>query len=145
MKKFSTSFLMFILFGCSNIRSVYVDRVIDLNDKSVNYAIEKAKAKNVENSIIYFTNGFVNDTIELVNGNKNIFKLPIETIDQLGLAKVQTVDNTKEVKINIKLSKPLKFVLNPIELKKHKFIYISRVQFKNKIIIEYTNIVKRFL
>jgi hypothetical protein len=136
---------MFILFGCSNIRSVYVDRVIDLNDKSVNYAIEKAKAKNVENSIIYFTNGFVNDTIELVNGNKNIFKLPIETIDQLGLAKVQTVDNTKEVKINIKLSKPLKFVLNPIELKKHKFIYISRVQFKNKIIIEYTNIVKRFL
>jgi hypothetical protein len=94
---------MFILFGCSNIRSVYVDRVIDLNDKSVNYAIEKAKAKNVENSIIYFTNGFVNDTIELVNGNKKIFKLPIETIDQLGLAKVQTVDNTKEVKINIKL------------------------------------------
>ncbi len=145
MKKISFSLIVIFLIGCSHIKSIYVNQDLNLNDKSVQYALEKAKAKNEDNSIIYFTNGFVNDTIELENGNQNLFTLPIETIDQIGLAMVQIVDNTKEVKINIKLSKPTKFALNPLELKNHKFIYISRVHGKNKFIIEYTNSVKRFL
>lgn len=80
MKKYLSFISIIIFMGCSNIKSIHRDGTLDENNQSVKYILNKLGAKEIDKSIVYFTNGFEGDTIELVNGQDIIFKLPIKTI-----------------------------------------------------------------
>jgi hypothetical protein len=145
MKKYLYFIPIIIFMGCSNVKSIYNDESLDTNNQSVKYILDKLNAIESDRSIVYFTNGFEGDTIELVNGEDVIFKLPIETKPQLGLAYAKAIFNEKEVKINIQATKPVKILLNKKGLKKHKFIYISKSDSKkDQYLIEYSNLKRDF-
>jgi|GEM_PF-5143987 len=145
LKKYLGFVTIIIFTGCSNVKSVYRRETLDANNQSVEYILNKLDAKEIDKSIVYFTNGFEGDTIEMVNGQDLIFKLPIETIPQLGLAHAKAISNEKEVKINIQTAKPILILLNGKELKEHKFIYISKEYSKrNRYLIEYSNLKRDF-
>lgn len=146
MKKYLIVILIIISAGCSNVKSIYRNNTLDINNRSIVQILEKNNGKENNKSIIYFTSGFDGDTIELINGSKTLFKLPIKTINQIGLANLETVLNDQEVKINILSARPVWFILNKEKLKTSKFIYISKEIFKNnKYVVEYSNLKKDFL
>lgn len=145
MKKYVLFILMLV--GCNNIKTVYHKSTLDINNKSIQQILEKAEAKEPSKSIVYFTSGFEGaDIVELLNDDKILFKHPLKTINEIGLANVETVSNEKEIKINILSNKPVSFVLNRKKTRNYKFIYISKEIFKaDKYIIEYSNLKKDFL
>ena len=146
MKKHLIIVLIIIFAGCANVKSIYRDNTLDVSNKSIEQILEKTKAKESNKSVVYFTSGFEGDTIELINGDKILFKLPIKTINQIGLANLETVLNDQEVRINILSAKPIRFLLNKEKLKTSKFVYISKEIFKNnRCIVEYSNLKKDFL
>lgn len=144
MKKYII--LILILASCKNVKSIYTESSLEVSNKSIQQILEKTNAKETNKSVVYFTDGFTgNDTIMLKNGNEIIFRHALKTIDQIGLANVKTVSNDKEVRIDVFSTKELTFVLNTKQLKKFKFIYISKNLINDKYIIEYSNRKKDFL
>ena len=141
MKKVITIILLIIAsFGCSNIKSIYKKETLDINDQAINYILNKLDAKQSSKSVLFFTTGFIGDSIELKNENNVIFKLSIETISQLGLAHVETISNENQLEITIQSSNPIKIFLNESDLKKYKFIYISKSETKkHQYLVEYSN------
>jgi hypothetical protein len=145
MKKFIYIFSLFIFFGCTNVKHIYVLQDLDVNNKSVQNILDKFKAKENNKSIIFFTSWFEKDTVELINGDNLIFRKPLNTVAQLSFTTLGVVLNDEKVTINILTKKPIKIILNQEELKKHKFIYISRDAFnRKKITVEYSNIKRDF-
>lgn len=145
MKNFFLFFFLILIFGCTNVKIIYTNQRLNIEDVSTVNILKKAQAENKDKTIICFTNGFKNDTIELTNGKEILFKLPIQTIDQLGLAMIKTVNNNEKVNITFYSSKPIKFNLNDNDLKKYKFVYVSKKNCKsNKFIIEYSNKKRNF-
>jgi len=141
MKKVITLILLIIAsFGCSNIKIIYKKETLDTNDQATKYILNKLDAKQSSKSVLFFTTGFKGDSIELKNENNVIFNLPIETLSQLGLAHVETISNEDQLQINIQSPNPIKIFLNESDLKKYKFIYISKSETKrHRYLVEYSN------
>ena len=132
--------------SCSNVKSTFSNDKLNMEDKIIQYKIKKAKAEESNKSILFLTSGFENDTIQIINGKEVLVNEPLETIAQLSLTTVQTVNNEEEVKINILSKKPTRISLNTGKLKTHKFIYIKRDIFnRKKYLVEYTNQSRNFL
>lgn len=136
-------FITFGLFfiGCSQVKNLFDHGKLDTTDVSIKDILHKFNAENKNQTLLYFTTGFKNDTIVLQNGKEILFDLPIETIDQLGLSIIEKIDNRFDVNITVKLQKPIKIRLNKI--KNYKFIYISRI-INRKFLVEYSNLKRDF-
>lgn len=146
MKKIACIYLIILCSSCSNIKSVYTDSELDINDRSTNVLIEKFKAEEENKSIVIFTTWYENDTVKLTNGKNVLLNEAIETTPQLGFSEAKTVLNDESVEIHISTPKQTTIVLNSEKIKNYKFIYVSRDTFKRqKYTVEYSNILKKFM
>lgn len=137
--------LSLLLYSCKNIENVYGKEKLDSTNKSIQFVLEKFDAKEANQSVVYFTSWFENDTVQMINGKDTIMNRILKTVPQLSLTAVERVLNDKKIEIIIKAEIPLKIVINQKKLKQYKFLYITRDAFKRgKFILEYSNNDKNF-
>lgn len=145
MKKMILLINSFFLLNCSGIHRVYENNNLDLNNKSTQYVVEKFDAKENNKSILFFTSGFEGVNIKIVNGKNEILEEDIETVHQIGFATLKTINNDFPVDVFISSNQEKLITLKKEDLKKNKFIYISKnIEKKNNYKVEYSNSVKSF-
>ena len=141
MKNLSFTFILFLLFGCSNVKSKFLNEVPDFNK----YMLEKLDATESNKSLIFLTAWFEKDTVQIINGEKMLRNEPTKTISQLSLAVAQVVENDKDVTIKVLSKQETQITLTKNNLVKYKFIYISRsLDNRKKYLVEYTNKIRYF-
>lgn len=146
MTRFLIALLIMLLFSCSSVHQIGDNSKLDIEDSIIQYTLKKADAVDDYKAIIFFTVGFENDLVELINGDNIIFHDSISTLDQLGLARTVVINNKKRVSIKMESSNKLEFILNRNKLLNYKFIYISKnIDEKQKIKVVYSNKKKQFL
>lgn len=131
--------LLLLLCNCSNIKSLYEKKEVEINDKRSSLLIKKFELGNIR-SILYFTESFNNDNVKVFSHKTIIFDRKLETIEQLGYAGSCIVDNNIDVLITIN---DKNIILPTKKLKLYKFIYITKED--EKYIVFYTNKAKSFL
>lgn len=83
------------------------------------------KADTPEYAILFFTQGFNGEKIEVRNEEEIIFVDGVTTDKTTGLAKNMRINVTLETEIYDKATKK-KIFIKPEKIKKHKFIYIMK-------------------
>lgn len=145
MKKLTNAIFIMLFISCSNVKFVLNDEPINSKDELTKSYLKKMLADNKTTSIIYFTSGFVGDTISLISQKKLIFSLPLETIPQLSLAHVKVIENKSDILIKVLSKKQVDINLDSTHLRDYKFVYISKKNYNcNKFIVEFSNIKKDF-
>lgn len=141
MKYLQFTFLVLLFYSCSNVKSIYdAELTVDKNHRRSNYIIDKFEIKS-DNSIIYFTNGFKDDNLEVINGKDEIYNRSLNTVEQISLAGSCIIKNNMETSIIV--GNQNKIILNSKKLKLYKFIYLEKQG--EKYIITYTNKARSFL
>lgn len=141
MKNLSFIFIFFLLIGCSNVKSKFLNQNPDFNK----YMLEKLEATETNKSIIFLTAWFEKDTVQIINGEKMLYNAPAKTISQLSLAVAQVVENDKDVTVKVFSEKQTKIILSKANLAKYKFVYIRRnIDNRKKFLVEYTNKIRYF-
>ncbi len=141
MKSISFIFIFFLLFGCSNVKSKFLNEVPDFNK----YVLEKLEATESNKSLIFLTAWFEKDTVQIINGKKMLRNEPAKTISQLSLAVAQVVENDKDVTIKVLSNQKTEITLTKNDLAKYKFVYIRRsLDNRKKYLVEYTNKIRYF-
>jgi hypothetical protein len=136
--------IILIISGCSSsVETIYKSETVFSFDP----AIKKLNAESLDKSIVFFTNCFAKDSVEIRNGNTMLYKNSLETIAQIGLAKLQVVSNLENVEISIPGRTKKRLILKAKDLKKYKYVYISKDDYKSKkdYLVEFTNKAKAFL
>ena len=145
MKSFIKIFAIILFFSScsSNVETIYKSETV----LSFDPALKKLNAESVDKSIVFFTNGFDKDSVEIRNGNTMLYKNTIETIAHLGIAKLQVVSNLEQVEISIPGRRKKYLILKTEDLRKFKYVYISKDDYKSKkdYLVEFTNKAKAFL
>lgn len=141
MKYLQLTFLVLLFCSCSNVKSIYdTELTVDKNHRRSNYIIDKFEIKS-DNSIIYFTNGFKDDNLEVINGKDKIYNRNLNTIEQISQAGSCIIKNNIETSIIVNSQN--KIILNNKKLKLYKFIYLEKQG--EKYIITYTNKARSFM
>lgn len=130
--------LTIFLINCLGIKSIYGES-LEI-DKNTAFDIRKLKLNNNQ-SIVYFTETFDNNLLQIEVDKKIVFNQRLKTIEQLGYADSCIIENNKNVLIIIDNKKQIK--LHSEKLPKYKFIYIKKD--RNHYKVEYTNKIKSFL
>jgi hypothetical protein len=137
---------LLVLYGCSNVKTIYTEGELYPNSYPIKQMFEKFDAKGLDKSVIVFTGWFEKDIIKIVNGNNVIFDEPVETNPQTGFSVFKVASNEEIIEIQVLTDKLFKISLKQEDLKKYKFVYISRDAFKrDKYGIEYSNNWKKFM
>lgn len=130
MKKYFYNILILILFtDCSKVMVQYDTNSISVPEHFKNEILKKYNAEKGNNSLIYFTNNFYNDSIIVSNVKEQIFRGDVTTIESIGLAHVLKIDNDLKTKIFDNKNNCL--IIIPTN--KYKFIYINKIKNKKKI------------
>lgn len=143
MKKLLILVASALFICCNSVKNTYGTEKFDSTSQTNKYFLVKMNAEDSDKFILHFTTGFENDTIEIISGDKQIFKNLIKTTPELGFAHAETVSMEKVVTIKIYKSKTIKFSLDMKKLRDYKYVFISMSD--TGINVEYTNIMKRFL
>ncbi len=138
--------LIFLLCGCSNIKTTYISGKLDPNGYPEKKLFEKFNAGTKDKSVIVFTSGFENDTIKIINSNVNGLKKLITSSENTGFSTLIVVSNDSKTEVYMFTDNPVKISLKQNDLKKYKFVYISKSVFKkDQYQLEYSNKWRRFL
>jgi len=141
MKKYIIISLITLFFGCSSVKSNYNHAPSNIEVKN-DSALKTLNATGMDKTLIFFTGGFKNDTIQLTNGSKIIFNKSFTTGNNTGLANYEVVNNKENAKILIR-SIDVEFIVNSKRLRKYKCIYVSKIG--KQVSVEYSNTFKRFM
>ncbi|NUY82769.1 hypothetical protein HUK80_17840 [Flavobacterium sp. MAH-1] len=107
-----------------------------------NYLLKTIKADKKDDSVIYFTGGFFEQSVVLYEGSQNKIVKNLSTIDRVGLAGYHVFNNTGNMKIDFS-GLGVVFNYNKKNIKKYKYLYISK---SNAIIyVLYSNTYKPFM
>lgn len=144
MRNILTYILILVFISCGNVKSVYETKILDSDINSIKNILDKSNAKDVNKTILVFTTGFEQDSLELSNENDVIYNKSLNTMST-GMALAKVVDNNKSVKIRFYSNKREDIILKSKKLKKYKFIYISKnLNKNNQYLITYSNVYKGF-
>ncbi|TGD59902.1 hypothetical protein [Flavobacterium humi] len=140
MKCIIYSLLVISTVSCVNLKIFYKDGELYSNSYPIKQIFEKYDAKGKDKSIVAFTGWFEKDTIKIINGGKVVFEEPVKTRQETGFATFWVVSNETKVEILIPNPNGIKITLKQKDLKKYKFVYISRDETKrDKYELEYSN------
>lgn len=132
-------FLVLLFYNCLQVKSVFdTGLIVDKDHRRSNYIIDKFEIKS-DNAIIYFTDGFKDDSIQIINGKNLIYSRKLNTMRQISLAGSCIIKNNIETLIMINQNK---IKLNKEKLSSYKFIYLMKNG--KKFTLEYTNTAKSF-
>ncbi len=131
---------------CGNVKTKYIKGELDPNRHTEKNILKKLNADANDKSVVVFTSGFDNDTIKIISGSKNVFERSVKTDDRIGFSTLSAINNEEKTEVQIFSDSPVKIFLKQNDLKKYKFVYISRSVFKkDKYELEYSNKWKKFL
>lgn len=137
--------IIFLICSCRNVKTFYLKGELDPNGHAEKNILQKLNADTNDKSVIVFTSGFDNDTIKIISGSKNIFEKSLKTDDRIGFSTLSTINNEEKIEVQIFTGNLIQIFLKQKDLKKYKFVYISRsVLKKNKYKLEYSNKWKKF-
>ncbi len=139
MKYLQLTFLILLFCSCSNVKLLYEKETIGVDDRRSNLLIRKFELGD-KKSILYFTEGFIDNHVKISSGELIIFEKEVKTLEQLGVADSCIVENSNNILITI----DNKNIIVPTEkLKLYKFIYLEKQG--EKYIITYTNKARSFM
>ena len=128
IKNNKIGFLLILLFliSCGNVKKVYKDKYgSSLPSQSIKKLLDYYKAHDSIYSILIFTSVYENNTYIVKNGNNTVFDDKLNSDPVSGLAHAVRIDNRYNVSITEKY-RDFTFTLKSRNLKKYKYIYISR-------------------
>ena len=144
--KYILYFLILIFYSCGNVKTIFTEGELNPNGYPEKQLFEKFDAGGKDKSVIVFTSSFDKDTIKIMSGEKSVFDEPVETNSQTGFSVFKVVSNQEKVEIIVSNPKGIKITLKNEDLKKYKFVYLSRDAWKrDKYEIEYSNKWKKFM
>ena len=94
MRNILTYILILVFISCGNVKSVYETKILDSDINSIKNILDKSNAKDVNKTILVFTTGFEQDSLELSNENDVIYNKSLNTMST-GMALAKVVDNNK--------------------------------------------------
>ena len=144
--KYFVYILLLVLCSCGNVKTIYTKGELYPKSYPINQIFEKFNAGGLDKSVIVFTGWFEKDSIKIVNGGKIIFEEPVNTKPETGFSTFWVASNEEKIEVIVPNPKGIKITFKQEDLKKYKFVYISRDDYKrDKYEIEYSNKWKKFM